>query len=240
MTAPGRAEMVLLRQALEGVVAPELATALLFDALERAGGAPPTSLDGVRAFARGALADAARGRVPEGDTATILARLDRLLAREPSGDAEESIDVEVDPDAWRDEDPTATKQMPVVRKPVPVVVISAGESFAERLVMCLGEDRVRAVPTGDEPALRKAVFAYSPLIVLVDGVGPTSIDAGALAAALHDVPDSAMPVLWGSETGWSRSILPRLEAAGVRLVTLDRREGIEPLLDLVLARFRGD
>lgn len=237
MAAPGRAEMVLLREALEGVVTPEVATALLFAALERAGGAPPGSLEEARGFARGALAETMRERVPEGDASRILQRIEERLAH-PRGP--ESIDVDVDPDAWGEEDPTATKQMLVVRKPVPVVVISAGGSFAERLVMCLGEDRVRAVATGDEASLRKAVFAYSPLIVLVDGVGPTSMDAGALTAALHDVPDSAMPVLWGSETGWSRSILPRFEGAGVRLVTLDRREGIEPLLDLVLARFRGD
>ena len=51
---------------------------------------------------------------------------------------------------------------------------------------------------------------------------------------------SPLPVLWASETPFGRSIAPQLEAAGVRLVTLERTHGIEPLLDLVLARYRGD
>src|SRR5690606_33096143 len=50
-TASQRAEMVLLREALEGVVAPEVATALLFDALERSGQRPPVTLGEMRKFA---------------------------------------------------------------------------------------------------------------------------------------------------------------------------------------------
>src|SRR5690606_4312995 len=105
---------------------------------------------------------------------------------------------------------------------------------------CLGDDRVRTVSVVDEITFRKAVFAYAPLIVLVDGTSPPSVDPRALTAMLRGLPVSAMPVLWGAESGWARAVVPGLEGAGIRLVTLTREEGIEPLLDLVLARFRGD
>lgn len=238
MAAASRAEMVMLREALERVVAPEVATALLFEALERSGGTPPASVEAARALAGGPLADAVRRRVSATQAAELLEHVGRAFDP-PEGDGV-AVEVEVDAATWDSDIPSATRQMAVVRNPVPVVVLADGESAAERLLLCLGEDRVRAVGVGDDAALRKAVFACSALIVLVDAVAPARVEADALTAALRGLPDNAMAVLWGSETGWARALVPRLEAAGVRLVTLDRREGLEPLLDLVLARFRGD
>ncbi|UJR80068.1 hypothetical protein [Sandaracinus amylolyticus] len=235
-----RAEMVLLREALEGVVAPEVATALLFDALEISGRKPPRSLEETRSFAEQALAEAVRRKVRPEDASQILQIIDDLFERAIEGDGV-AVDVEVDHEAWEGaSDPTATAQMAVVQKPVPVVVLGASDAFAERLTACLGEDRVYAVPVVDEAAFRKAVFAYSPLIVLIDATSPAAVEPRALTAMLRGVPLSAMPVVWGSESGWGRAVLPGLEDAGVPLVTLRREEGIEPLLDLVLARFRGD
>lgn len=231
--------MVLLREALEGVVAPEIATALLFDALEISGSKPPRSLEETRSFAEQALAEAVRRKVRPEDASQILRIIDDLFARAIEGDGV-AVDVEVDHEAWGESDPTATTQMAVVQKPVPVVVLGASEAFAERLTACLGEDRVYAVAVVDEAAFRKAVFAYSPLIVLIDATSPAAVEPRALTAMLRGVPVSAMPVVWGSESGWARAVLPGLEDAGVPLVTLRREEGIEPLLDLVLARFRGD
>lgn len=232
--------MVLLREALEGVVAPEVATALLFDALERSGRKPPATLEETRAFAEDALAKAVREKVRPEDASQILALIDDLFERAIEGDGV-AIDVEVDEVAFDDDaSPNATTQMAVVQKPVPVVVLGAESVFADRLTACLGRDRVLAVGVSDEGAFRKAIFAYSPLIVLVDGTSPAAMDPGALTGALRSLPHNAMPVLWGAESGWSRAVLPGLESAGVALVTLVRSEGIEPLLDLVLARFRGD
>ncbi len=232
--------MVLLREALEGVVAPELATALIYDALERSGRKPPSSLDEARAFAEQSLAQAVRAKVKPEDASQILTLIDELFGRAIDGDGA-AFEVEVDEAAWGDdENPTATTQMAVVHKPVPVVVLAASDAFAERLTACLGEDRVYAVGVSEEGAFRKAVFTYSPLIVLVDGSSPVAMDPVALTGALRALPNSAMPVLWGAESGWSRAMLPGLEAAGVSMVTIERGEGVEPLLDLVLARYRGD
>ena len=213
---------------------------LLYDALEISGRKPPRSLEETRTFAEVSLAEAVRRKVRAEDASQILQLIDELFARAVDVDGV-AVDVEVDHEAWADEgNPTATTQMAVVQRPVPVVVLGAGEAFVEKLTVCLGDDRVYAVAVSDEPAFRKAVFAYSPLIVLIDGTSPAAIEPRSLTAMLRGVPSSAMPVLWGSESGWARAVLPDLEEAGVPMVTLRREEGIEPLLDLVLARFRGD
>src|SRR5689334_6472789 len=98
--------------------------------------------------------------------------------------------------------------MAVVKKPVPVVVLGGGPAFAERLVACLGDDRVRAVAVGDDGGLRKAVFAYTPLLVIVDAVSPSAVEIGALASALRGLPDVTLAVMWGAETTAGSAMLP--------------------------------
>jgi hypothetical protein len=229
-----RAEMMLLREALEGVVAPEVATAVLYDALELAGRKPPSTVEEVRAFVDGALAEAVKRRLGPDDALSIVKHIGGLF----SAQGEEPVSIDVDVDSFGDERP-ATGQMAVVHDPVPVVVLAASPIFAERLSATLGVERVKSVAARDEASLRRAIATHAPLIVLVDGTDPSSIDPGALRATLSGLPQSALAVIWGSETPWSQSLVPALEADEARFVTLERREGIEPLLDTVLARYRG-
>ncbi len=74
---------------------------------------------------------------------------------------------------------------------------------------------------------------------MLDGVSPTGCDPPAVAATLRRLPDSATIVVWAAELDWSKRARPSLESAGRSLVTLERGEGIEPLLDLVLSHFAG-
>lgn len=229
--------MVMVREVLEGVVSPTVATSLIFEALEAAGGPPPRSLEEMRAFADGPLGDAIQRRVRSEDASEMRSLVGRLFTRAIETDGV-AIDVDVD-FGTESEDATATAQMVVVQKPVPVVVLSASNAFAERLVTCLGDDRVRAVPVSDEAGLQKQVFAYSALIVVIDGVAPAECAPSSVAATLRRLPDSATIVLWAAELEWSEGARPGLESAGRALVTLERGEGIEPLLDLVLSHFAG-
>jgi hypothetical protein len=228
-----------LREALERFVAPELATALLFEALELFGRPPPSRFEETRAFAASALAEAVCRKMGPQHASEILRSIDEVIAR--AADLEGvAIDIDVEaPVEDEDDDATVTTQMMVVQKPVPVVVIGATGAFAARLSACLGDDRVFAVAVGNQASLRKAVFSYAPLLVIVDGVDPPAVDPSELAAALRGLPDATLPVLWAADSPWSADFLRRLEDAGVPIVTFPRREGIEPLLDMVLARFRG-
>lgn len=237
--AVGRAEMVMVREVLEGVVSPTVATSLIYEALEAAGGPPPRSLEEMHAFASGPLDDAIRRRVRPEEASEMRLLVGRLFTRAIEGDGV-SVDVDVDLDGSESDDATATAQMVVVKKPVPVVVLSGSSSFADRLVVCLGEDRVRAVPVADEAALQKQVFAYAALLVVIDGVVPAGCEAANVGATLRRLPDSATVVLWAADTDWSQRSRDGLESAGRTVVTLERTEGIEPLLDLVLSHFAGD
>jgi hypothetical protein len=224
----------MVREVLEGVVSPTVATALLFEALESSGQAPPGSVEEMRSFAKGPLNEAVRRRIRDSDASEIRERVDVLLARALDVG---SLELDVDVDG---EDGAATAQMTVVRDPVPVVVLSARPAFAERLVACLGDDRVETIAVSDEAALSKAVFAHSALVVVLDGVAPAPVDGAALAAALRRLPNGATTILWASETEAGAALRAELDRAGAPVVTLGRADGIEPLLDLVLSRRQGD
>ena len=224
-----------MREVLEGFVSPEVASRILYEALVGAGSAPrslPETLD----FVRGPLTDVMARRADGGTRDEVLSQLESLIGRAIDNDGV-AVDIDIDSGTFM---AASTQVMTVVREPVSVVVLSSNEQLAERLVMVLGEDRVRTRLVSNDAALRKAAFSESALLVLVDAVHPASVELGALAAAIRGLPSSAVPVLWGSETPFARMIVPKLEAAGASLVTLERSEGIEPVLDLVLARYLGD
>ncbi len=235
----GRAELLMVREALEGVVSPTLATTLLYEALEKSGGPPPSTLEAMHAFALGPLELALRRRLRDEDASEIRVRIEQLFARSGrSGDAA-GLDLDVDVDLAEGEgtsDATATAQMAVVRRPVPVVVLSAREQFASRLVLCLGEDRVKTIAVSDVAALSKAVFAYSALVVVLDGHSPAEVDAESLVLGLRRLPNGATTIVWASDAEGGARLSGMLEAGGASVVTLGTADGIEPLLDLILSR----
>lgn len=225
---------MIVREVLEGVVSPTVATALLFEALEDAESNPPSSLEEMRAFARGPLDSAVRRKVRHEEASEIAQRVDDLLRRSIEGDGL-AIDVEFEaPDA---SDVTATAQMKTVTRPVPVLVVSSQPAFAERLRACLGEDRVEAIAVADAGGLTRAMFAHAPVFVVVDATNPVPIDEAVLTMVLLRSPDSTTPVLWASDSRCGQDLERRAEREGVRVVSIGRGHGIEPLLDLVLSRF---
>lgn len=249
MGSMSRAELVMVREALEGVVSPTVATALLYEALEASGAAPPDTLEAMKAFAHGPLDEAVRRRMRDDEASQIRARVGELFTRAlrhsrlpPRGDGGDfDLDVDVDLGVEGDDaDGTATQQMTVVKRPVPVVVLSARSEFADRLVVCLGEDRVKTVPVVDDATLSKAVFAYSALVVVLDGAAPARVDLSALAQALRRLPNGATTVVWASESEGGTTLASALDRAGAAAVTLGRGDGIEPLLDLILSRRSED
>lgn len=229
----------MVREALEGVVSPTMATTLLFEALEASGQAPPRTIEEMRAFASGPLDRAVRQRMRDDDASQIREQVDalfaRALARAPrTPSVEVELDVELDEED--EADGTETAQMTTVARPVPVVVLTSREEFADRLVLCLGHDRVKTIAVSDEAALSKAVFAYDALVVVLDGASPTSADGAVVAAALRRLPNGATTIVWGSEAEGGVKLANALQRAGAACVPLGRSDGIEPLLDLILSR----
>jgi hypothetical protein len=231
--------MVLIREALEGVIAPEVATAILFEALAQSP-APPSGLHEARSFVTGPLTEAVRRRARSSDVTGITRLLQDTLDAAIHRDG---LDVEIEVDlAASSPGVDETQQMSTIERPVPVVIVAAGPVFAERLRLCLGEDRVYTTTVSSSSALRKVLFAQLPMIVVVDGSSPGDLDAESLAEVLRGFPDSVVPVLWSGETAWGERLLalaPRGGTRGAPIVTIERSAGIEPLCDLVLSRFRS-
>ncbi len=225
-----RAEVQLVRECLEGALAPSLATAVLFDALDRWGRGIPSDSDEVLELVRGPLRSILSDRLgPDGSEALADSIEQRLTTLAGSGELELEIDLEETED-------TRTTQMAAVPHPVAVLVASSDDSFAKRLLTAIGEDRVYPLTVGDEPAFRHAMFSASPLIAVTDASAPPAIAAPQLATALRGLPDRTLPVVWAADTELGRELGARLGRE--RVLFLDRREGIEPLLDIVLSRFK--
>ncbi len=224
-----RAEVQLVREALEGALAPSVATRVLFDALDRSGRGVPSSAEEVLELVRGPLAEILEHRLGI-DAAEEIVR--SIEARVGALAAELEVDVELE-----EEDESRTSQMAAVPYPVSVVVVSTSDELAARLLAAVGEVRVHPHTASDEQSFRHATFSVTPLLAIVDCAAP-AIGARELTAALRGLPDRTLAVVWGEETSYGRELRARLESAGARALFLDRAEGNGPLLDLVLSRFK--
>jgi hypothetical protein len=220
-------ELALLREALEKAIGRERATSALFVALDASPGGVPKSRETWLAFIAGPLRDALAGS--ETDVDRVVEQVGAAIGSEAG---EVAFDVDVDSG-----EPSETLFMPTSgHKPVPVLTVAGSDALALRLVAVLGNDRVKPTWVADEAALRKATFAAQPLLVLVDGADPPSMDPSALASALGATPDTVVRVLWASDLAGGHTIADALATAGVEHTHLPRREGVEPLLDLILSR----
>lgn len=229
-----RADVQLVRETLEGALAPAVATAVLFDALEHWGRGIPADSGEVLELVRGSLARILDQRLTPDTRDALLAALEERLVELTSA-ADIELDIDLDED---DEDDTRTSQMAAVPHPVSVLVVSASDGFGSRLLTAIGANRVHPRTVGDENGLRHATFSLSPLVTVLDACAPPNIRAAAAAMALKGLPDRTLAVVWGADTAYGHEVQVRLEQAGARAICLARAEGIEPLLDVVLSRFK--
>lgn len=233
LQATVRQEVHIVREVLEGAFTPELATQLMFEALQAVGNVP-TSEDQVLKFCRGPLAQIVEDMVGEHARAAVLLRLEQVLVKGDSTGTDIPIDVDLDPE------PSLTMVMPTVwREPVSVLVVSSTGDFAQRLHAALGAARVTVATVDGETEVRKGVFQMSPLLVVVDATAAPSMERGAIATAFRGLPDNVLPVVWGAETEFGHGLAQAMLAAGVsNAISLRFGEGIPAFLDLVLARYQ--
>jgi hypothetical protein len=228
--AGGGNELTVVREALAEQLGRERGHGVLFRALDARAGVIPHSAQEWTTFIRGALRAALAER--EGiDADAVVAAIEGALG------GQHAVEIAVDIDSG---EPSETLAMPTSRnKPVSLLTVAATEALAMRLVVVVGLDRVRPMWVSDEAALRKATFAAQPLLVLVDGSDPPAIAPEALASALRGMPDTVVRVLWASDLPGARPFAAAFASAGVDATPLDKREGVEPLLDLILSRLGG-
>lgn len=216
------AQVRIMREALEGVLSPKLAQAVLFEALGDSGQLPSSSEE-LLTLVRGPVQDAVQRR-SGGDAATaVVTRLEGILGRRPS---------ERPPAP----DGEATVAVPTDEHPVAVLVVSAGPWFGGRLAAALGPDRVGPVFASDEVGVQAALAEHGPAIVIVDATDFPAMDPESAAATLRGLPSTATAAVWGGELPYGRRVAFALQESGVDAMTFPRKNGIDPLLDLIRAR----
>lgn len=217
-------EMAVIRETLEGMLAPNLVGAVVFEALEPYGGDLPSGErlgDFVHQRLRRVLAD----RLDDDLAKDLTERIGQVLGR-PTPDPGRRLS--------RDELPTA--EVSLTSGAVMVAVVSAGHGMDRRLVAALGG---RASPLGVRKLeqLPLIIARMSPHIVLIDATDPLPVGPRFVTTHLAHVPDDAVVVVWGSAEPWAQSLVEALgKADSMRLTWLDRADGVDPLLDLIRSR----
>ena len=228
-----RPELRLVREKLESVLAPDLASSVLFEALAEGDGRPPATGEATLAFVEGALRRVL-GRRIRGETGTlILTDLTELLTAivgpqltpvSPMHRGKVVRDMDVTFEITRD------------KGAVVVLVVGGRDALAARLEAALGPGRIATRTVTTQHELEGQLRASFPPIVLIDAMEFPSIEPVALAMLLERSPPGTIHAIWGADLAYGSMLLGELLARRVSATPLDRREGIEPLLDLVRSR----
>ena len=128
------------------------------------------------------------------------------------------------------EGPT-TASLQKVPEAVPVLVVASSFAFAYRLEAAAGPVDVVSDTVDDIRRLRGAIRDMRPRVVVVDAIDAAMLEATELAEEI------ALPgivcVVWGREMAYGKRVLDALAALDARGVSIARKDGIEPIVDLV-------
>lgn len=218
-----RAELRLIRESLESVVAPQVVSSVIFEALSAAGGQIAEGAEGALAFVDGPVRRALQKRLGD-DADPIVDELARMLSQIAPAKRPSARELDV------------TREVYLDARPVIVFVISSSSGFADQLQAALGEQRVTTVLVPSLEHLHRHLQVAAPPIVLVDAAEFAPIEPDDLASALVRLPSTTVRAIWGADLPFGGAVLRALVARKVPATPLDRREGIDPLLDLVRSR----
>jgi hypothetical protein len=223
----------VVRESLEGVLAPTLHSAVIFEALEEFGQSLPSTTDDTMKFVRGPLHRVLAKRVGGHEADLVVSRIEQVLRTAPTIPPPPEEDKS---EVQRRRDRDATTEIQIVREqPVFVMVVAAGTSMVMRLGAALGPAVVAPLATAELSQVRDRVYAEPP-VTLVDATDFSSIDPQELASALMRLPSRAIIAVWGFDLPYGRTVALALEQHNREVVALARKEGVDPLLDLIKSR----
>jgi len=203
-----------LRSALGEMLPRDLGPQILFQALRPLPNLPRTQEE-VDALVRGSLRDALIREVGEARGVDLSERLaQRLSAARPARDAD------------------ATRSLPTLRHPVPVMIVAASTRFSDKLAATLGPQRVKALACTSLSDIERTMSRVDVAIAVVDASDFASIEPPTLALVLAQLRPTTPRVVWSASLPYGRALVGRLKGA----VSLEADEGVEPLLDLVRSR----
>ncbi len=229
-----RPELRLVREKLESVLAPELATSILFEALSEVSGMPPASGEATLALVEGPLARVLARRVRGAEGQMIVTELTDLL-RQIVGPAQKAPLAPMTRAKVRELE--ITLEITLDKGAVGVLVLAGKHDLAMRLEAALGPGRIATRTLSSTAQLEAHLRSdHFPPILLIDSVEFPTIEPVELAKTLQKSPPGTVHAIWGADLAYGSMVLGELVERRVPATPLDRREGIEPFLDLVRSR----
>lgn len=223
-------EIRLIRETLEGVLHPSTASTVFFEALQETGGALPSTPDEVMALVEGPLARGLANRIGEDESETVLGQLTlMLLAIRPKPG-------ERKPRKRPSRHDEPTRDLLLSEATLPVYVLSSTPAFEAQLKASLGPEIMSAVPASDLDMLRERLSQIPPAVVLLDASNFPAIEPTDLVDELARLPSQVLKAVWGADLPYGMGVLDAGQKRGVDLTPFDRREGIEPLMDVIRSR----
>lgn len=212
----------LVREALDGVLAPTLASALVFDALAATGGEElPTEAEPLKSFLTSALQPRLSEHLGARMAASLVDQLHTLVDSALGGTPQrKSLG--------------RTANQDVDEGPVRVMVIASEPMLTNRLLAALGPDNITAyrAPTADLAA--QILGGLLPPIVLVDALSPLPFSLEELVGLMRS--SDALLLVWGSDCELGKRLLEILGGPHGSAVGLRPSDGSGPLMDYVLSR----
>lgn len=221
-----RPELRLVREHLETVVSPSMAASVLFEAL--GAGSMPRSATETEALVAGPLRSALKERMRPGEADSliddVLTALAPALAAQPEhrDRADDTLEVPVSSSG----------------QAVRLAIMSSSDAFAQNIEAALGPARVSAVTFRSAVALRRAleVILTTPDVVVVDASRFPAIEPSELASTFQALADTAVRVVWGADLPYGSALMREVRARAGKATSVDRGEGIGPILDLIGSR----
>lgn len=213
---------MVIREVLEGTLAPEVAAVALFTALEAVDPDPRTRSEWAD-FVRTPLREAVKNRCGDEMARDVAARILVILG-------------------GHDEPPTKgkkrrsqapTSKFPTTEGPIRMLLVAATPKLARLLKGALGS-RVAPMILNDPRRMGVFVDDFDPMLVLVDLTDPPR-HVESLPKLSKSLKDTVITAIWdeGSEAG--KALTESYEREGRRWMWVDRREGVDPLIDLIRA-----
>jgi hypothetical protein len=226
MAGSAELEIQIIREALEGMVAPEIAAAVLLEALAPYGGELPDPST-LEAFVERELRPALQKRL-RGDTDPVIEHVSSLLSK-----ALAASQPPPPKSGWTE---ATTAQVAIGEGPVSMVVVAGRPSLAMRLRAAVGRHRLAVVAASTAEATQQMLYDAEPTIVLIDATDRPRSEPAAIAQALGKITTDCVAVVWGSRDEYGREIVKLLERTSLRVTPLDEKEGVDPLVDLIRSR----
>lgn len=221
-------EIRLVRETLEGILHPSTASTLFFEAINASGGTLPTNAAEALELVRGPIYKGLVDRVGEAEAQATIAGLERMLV---------AIRGEVRKRPSRNDEITQNVQLS--EESLPVYVLASSPELGTKLRAVVGPKLMSCLHVPDADTLAARLEMVPPGFLLVDGSEFPAIEPSELADALAKLEGHVVKAVWGADLPYGQSLLASAQAAGLQLTPFDRREGIEPLIDVIRSRRAG-